>query len=113
MNIDQISKTAHAVHRAYCFEMGIPTQPKWVEVSPEHKAVVANTVRNILLGNITSIEESHNLFVESKVMDGWSFDKEYSLENKTNPRLVPFNLLSKEQRVKEALFFKCVSSFTV
>lgn len=109
--IEQIAKTAHSIHRAYCIEMNIPTQPEWIDVEHSHKDVIYNTIRNILHGKISSIEESHNKFIESKTSQGWSFGKEYSIEDKKNPRLVEFNKLTKEQRIKERLFFECVKSF--
>lgn len=109
--IEQIAKTAHAVHRAYCLEMGTPTQPKWENVENGHKDVVYNSIRDIMQGSIKSVKESHNKFVESKYAQGWRFGEVYSIENKLNPRMVDFSKLTIEQRVKERLFFECVSSF--
>jgi hypothetical protein len=109
--IEQIAKTAHAVHRAYCLEMDIPTQPKWEDVDSEHKDVVYNSIKHILSGSIKSAEDSHNKFVESKHARGWKFGEVYSIEDKLNPRLVDFNELTLEQRIKEKLFFECVISF--
>ena len=109
--IEQIAKTAHAIHRAYCLEMGIPTQPKWENVENGHKDVVYNSIRHIIQGSIKSVEESHNKFVESKYAQGWRFGEVYSIEDKLNPRMVDFSRLTMEQRVKERLFFECVSSF--
>jgi|TARA_B110000093_G_scaffold42958_1_gene45980 hypothetical protein len=109
--IEQIAKTAHAIHRAYCLEMGIPTQPKWEDVENGHKDVVYNSIRQIMQGSIKSVEESHNKFIESKYTQGWRFGEVYSIEDKLNPRMVDFIKLTAEQRVKERLFFECVSSF--
>ena len=107
----QIAKTAHAIHRAYCLEMNIPTQPHWDLVDNEHKEVVYNSIRHILAGNVTNVIDSHNAFVESKIASGWSYGNVYSLEKKENPRLVNFELLTTQQRIKEALFFECICSF--
>ena len=109
--IEQIAKTAHAIHRAYCLEMGIPTQPKWEDVDNGHKAVVYNSIRHIINGTIKTVEESHNKFIESKYEQGWRFGEVYSIEDKLNPRMVDFSRLTLEQRIKERLFFECVSSF--
>ena len=109
--IEQIAKTAHAIHRAYCLEMGISTQPKWENVENTHKDVVYNSIRHIMQGSIKSAEESHSKFVESKYAQGWRFGEVYSIEDKLNPRMVDFSRLTTEQRVKERLFFECVSSF--
>ena len=109
--IEQIAKTAHAIHRAYCLEMGIPTQPKWEDVDSGHKDVVYTSIINITQGSVKSAEESHNKFIESKYAQGWRFGEVYSIEDKLNPRMVDFSRLTIEQRVKEKLFFECVNSF--
>tara|TARA_R110002126_G_scaffold29832_1_gene98137 strand:- start:162 stop:497 length:336 start_codon:yes stop_codon:yes gene_type:complete len=109
--INQISKTAHAIHLAYCKENNIPTQPVWEEVSVEHKEIVYDTVTNILKDSIKTVEESHDNFIKKKYSQGWIFGEVYSLENKTNPRMVDFSRLTLEQRTKERLFFECVNSF--
>ena len=109
--IEQIAKTVHAIHRAYCLEMGIPTQPKWEDVDDSHKEVVYVSIKDILKGSIKSVEESHNKFIESKYAQGWRFGEVYSIKDKLNPRMVDFSRLTIEQRVKEKLFFECVSSF--
>jgi hypothetical protein len=109
--IQQIAKTAHAIHRAYCLEMGIPTQPKWEDVESDHKEVVYSSINQIIQGGIKTVEESHDNFIEFKYEQGWRYGVVYSIENKLNPRMVSFSLLTPEQRVKERLFFECVSSF--
>ena len=109
--VEQIAKTAHAIHRAYCIEMNIPTQPKWDEVENDHKDVMFNSIRHILHGEIDSVQMSHDNFIKGKIENGWVYGEKYSLENKTNPRLVEFNKLTLEQRIKESLFFECVCSF--
>lgn len=109
--LEQIAKTAHAIHRAFCVENGIPTQPQWDDVGNEHRDVVFKTIRHILNGDISSVDDSHKKFVESKTKQGWVFGEEYDLKNKINPRLVEFENLTLEQRTKERLFFECVISF--
>ena len=111
MNKEQIAKTAHTVHLAYCKEMGILTQPNWDDINESHRDMVLDSVSKILSGEISSREESHKCFLDHKLSDGWVYGKEYSLDNKTNPRLVEFNDLDEEQKIKDALFFSCVSSF--
>lgn len=109
--IEQIAKTAHSVHLAYCKTKGLKTQKKWSEVDIKHKEVVYNSVKNILTGVINSVQESHNNFIALKFSQGWFYGEKYSIEKKTNPRLVPFKELTEEDRIKETLFFECVKSF--
>ena len=109
--IEQIAKTAHSVHRAYCIANNISTQPEWDSVEQEHKEVVYNSIKSILNGEISSLEESHNKFVESKKSQGWTYGQQYDITKKTNPRLVPFENLNLSQKTKEMIFFECVNSF--
>ena len=59
--IEQIAKTAHAIHRAYCLEIGIATQPTWKIVSLDHKKVVYSSIKHILDGQINTVEQSHSI----------------------------------------------------
>lgn len=111
MNTEQIAKTCHAIHIAFCKEMSIPTQPSWEEVDDSHKEVVFNSIKAILNGEITSSIDSHNKFVESKTSQGWKYGKNYDAQNKINPRLCSYGDLSLIEKVKEVLFFACISSF--
>ena len=108
---EQIAKTAHSVHLAYCNEMGLKTQPKWNDLELEHQNTILDSVERILSGEIKTKEDSHNNFVKFKKSNGWLFGEIYSLINKTNPRLVDYKNLSLENKVKESLFFECVKSF--
>ena len=108
--IEQIAKTVHAVHLAYCKEVGETTQPSWDKVSNEHKDVVRNSIIQIINGTVKSSEDSHSIFFQSKLIQGWVYG-EYSIELKQNPRLVLFEELKITDRMKEILFFETVKSF--
>lgn len=92
--IEQIAKTCHAIHLAFSKEMNIPTQPVWEEVEESHKNVLYDSIKKILNDEIKSVEVSHENFVLSKKKSGWVYDDVYSIENKTNPRLLSFNELT-------------------
>lgn len=110
--IEQIAKTVHSIHLAYCEIMNLKTQPKWSDLKEEHKQTVLNGVEKILSGEIKSILSSHLNFIKFKESNGWVYGKEYSIKNKTNPRLTRnYSDLPIEDRIKESLFFNCVKSF--
>lgn len=109
--IAQIAKTCHAVHLAYCKSIDYPTQPIWEELTTSHKNIIIDTVKQILIGEVTSVSQSHDNFVAKKLEQGWRFGENYSMEGKVNPRLCPFNQLSIENQTKEILFFNTVKSF--
>lgn len=109
--ITQVAKTAHAVHLAYCKTMGLETQPVWEELTEEHKDTIISSVKQILDGDIKTVEESHDNFVKFKKSSGWVYGKEYSRKLKTSPRICEFVEMGMNDTVKEVLFFECVKSF--
>ena len=111
VGLEQIAKTAHAVHLAYCEEVGLNTQPEWGKVDETHKAVVINSVEKIITGTVNTVEDSHDNFIKMKHSQGWVFGEEYNIDKLTNPRMVHFSRLTDHQRIKERLFFECVKSF--
>ncbi|QQV90434.1 RyR domain containing protein [Olleya phage Harreka_1] len=110
--LEQIAKTCHAVHKAYCLQAGIKTQPEWDKVQTEHKLTIFSTIEKILSGEIKTQAQSHANFVDFKKTNGWKYGAGYSIKHKTNPRLVDFfSQLPLEDRIKESIFFECVKSF--
>jgi hypothetical protein len=111
MKTKQIAKTAHAVHLAYCELNDLSTQPKWGKLTREHKQTIKSTVKKILSGEIESVKNAHENFVEFKKSNGWVYGKTYDRDKKINPRLCDYEKLSHHDKVKETLFFECVNSF--
>lgn len=110
-DLNQIAKTCHIVHTTFSQAIGHGTQPSFDEVSEAHKNTIISSIEKILSGEITSPMQSHDNFVKEKLEAGWKHSDEYSIENKTNPRLVPFSELPNSNRIKEELFFNTVKSF--
>ena len=52
----------------------------------------------------SSPEELHGSWMQSYFSMGWTFGKEYSMENKTHPDLVPYLQLGQLERDKDAVF---------
>ena len=52
--------------------------------------------------------EAHNSWVQSYLDMGWRYGKERSVEKKTHPDLIPFELLPKDERDKDAIFLVVV-----
>ena len=110
MNSQEIAKIAHKAHRAYCKSIGHKTQPKWKDLTEDHKSVITTSVYMIKKGAIKTQQQSHNRFVKSKIANGWKYGQEYCPKKKTNPRLVGFKDLSLEDRTKEMIFFTVVKN---
>tara|TARA_R110002124_G_scaffold285661_1_gene464491 strand:- start:111 stop:449 length:339 start_codon:yes stop_codon:yes gene_type:complete len=107
----EIAKEVHKNHREYCASINHKTQPVWSKLEESHKQTIASTVNKILSSEIKSKEDSHINFVNFKKSLGWKFGDAYSIELKTNPRLCNFEDLSKENRMKEEIFFNTVIKY--
>lgn len=110
METEQIAKVCHNVNKAYCESIGDNTQVTW-EKAPEwqQKSAVSGVLFH--LDNDVTPEQSHENWVESKVVDGWIYGDVKDEGLKTHPCMVPYNDLPKEQRMKDLLFKSIVDSF--
>jgi len=105
----QIAKACHNVHNVLCKKHGLHVI-LWDDKSPEHQAIVINSIERILSGEIESPEQAHQNFVDLKEEDGWSFGV-FSTKDKTNPRICDWDELESVDRMKEELFFAVASGF--
>lgn len=110
LNIDKIAKIAHKAHNSLCIELG-HSITKWNELAYQHVEIIKESAEKILSGEYTSAEDSHKNFVKMKKANGWKFGFEYSLVEKTNPRVIDFEALSPNEILKEQLFFNTVKAF--
>jgi hypothetical protein len=108
--IRKIAIACHNVHNVLCENNGLKVIP-WEDKTPEHQAIVMDSVKKILKGEITSAEEAHNNFAEMKLSEGWSYAPEFSEKKKTSPRICDFEDLEDIDRQKEEYFFAVASSF--
>jgi len=103
----EIAKICHKQHSLYVETLGQETGD-WADLPQEHKATVISSIVNIASGSITSPRQSHDNFVKRKLAAGWTFGETHSHKNMTNPRLVEYDLLSTENKIKEGIFFGLV-----
>lgn len=106
----QVAMICHAAHNEYAKQIGQPSI-SWEDKGEEHQQTVIDSVNKIMSGEIKSPEQAHNNFVKRKEADGWVYGLEFSTEKKINPRLIPFNRLSRIHQNKEELFFNIVKVF--
>ena len=79
--------------KAYDYSM-----PEWNELPQETKIASTENVEYRIQDDI-STEEYHKKWMTDKLNEGWSYGKEINIELKLHPFLLPFELLSEEQRV--------------
>lgn len=104
MNNKQIAQVCHEVNRAYCLVIGDDTKVPWKDTPEAKKALILKGVEFHLTAEKTPPEESHQAWMDQMMADGWVLGEEKDEEKKTDPRLVPYDELPLEQKVKDHLF---------
>lgn len=109
MNQEQIAKVCHEVNRAYCQALGDHSQPAWEDAPDWQKSSAILGVNLHLHGNVGP-EATHESWMAQKLADGWIHGDKKDPEAKTHPCIVPFFLLSVEQKAKDFIFRAVVHS---
>ena len=104
MTHEEIAKVCHQANKAYCESLGDKTQVDW-EAAPEwQKTSAVSGVEARANHPMIAPAQTHNLWMQQKLADGWVYGEVKDAEKKTHPCLVPYSKLSIEQRVKDELF---------
>jgi hypothetical protein len=106
MNPDQIAETcaraAHEANNVYNAAIGDPLSPAWGALTEAQRNGVINGAKHALAGGTPA--DSHALWMESRVAEGWTYGPVKDFVAKTSPCLVPYAELPEAQRRKDALF---------
>ena len=113
MNIKQIAEVAHETNRIYCQTIGDFSQPKWVDAPDWQKNSAINGVAFHFTNPCAGCAASHESWLKEKLADGWKYGKVKDPEKKEHPCCVPYDELSSEQKVKDALFVGVVRAMKV
>lgn len=108
LTIEQIAKVVHELNRAYCAVLGDDSQPMW-EIAPEWQRKSAiDGVRAIVIGVVSSPEDSHKNWLALKLSEGWTYGELKDPVAKTHPCMKDFYDLPLEQQTKDRLFYETV-----
>lgn len=104
----QIAQIVHEANRAYCQTLGDTSQVAWDEAPEWQQVSAVNGVEDILNGQITNPEQSHESWLADKARAGWKYGPVKNAETREHPCFVPYAELPPEQQVKDAIFFAIV-----
>lgn len=108
MQSQDIAKVCYEAHRGYCLGIGDSSQPTWEYAPLELKDRFIHAVEYLIRHPNANPEDLHSSWVEKLKKAGWSFGT-LSREYKTHPSLLPYNLLSPHQRIKDYIFKSIVN----
>jgi len=100
---DQVARVAHEINRAYCAALGDDSQLPW-EDAPVWQITSAMNGVNLHWEQDVGPEASHDAWMAQKRAEGWIYGPTKDPEAKTHPCLLPFDMLPREQQVKDHLF---------
>lgn len=106
--IEFIAKVCHEINRAYCASIGDHSHLPWEETPENIKASARAGVLSVLAYPNIQPGETHQLWLEFKIKDGWVYGAVKDLEKKTHPCLVPYEQLSQADRTKDYLFLATI-----
>jgi len=113
MNIEsqiKIAQVCHEANRAYCQTLGDNTQLPWSE-APQWQRDSALLGVELHLTGEHGPQASHDSWRGQKIRDGWIYGEVKDAEKKTHPCMVEFDLLPKEQQLKDYIFRSVVQAF--
>ena len=100
--LEACARAAHAQNNIFCRAVGDVPSPAWEDLTPAQRVGTLKGAEHALAGGTP--EASHELWMASRIAEGWTFGPVKSFTEKTSPNLVPYAELSPAQRAKDALF---------
>jgi hypothetical protein len=112
-DVQAIAKVCHEVNRAYCLSMGDESATTW-EDAPEWQTKSLLIGVELHLNNpVTTPEQSHNKWLETKTAEGWKYGPVKDVEKKEHPCYLPYSELPASQRAKDFIFAAIVKQLSI
>ena len=105
---EAIARVCHEACRAYCQALGDNSQLLWEEAPEWQRRSAVAGVRNALSNPGVTPEQSHHLWMETKLAEGWKYGPAKDAEKKVHPAMLPYDKLPREQKAKDYLFLAIV-----
>lgn len=90
-----------------CYQMGadLPLHdvPENYKISEERLRSLMKGTEYVLNNPSTTAEENHNIWMEAKKSQGYTYGDILDVENKTHPSMVPFSNLSDVEKRKDEM----------
>ena len=115
VDLDTISRVAHEANRAFCASIGDLSQPGWDQAPEWQKESAIEGVcahlNALERGKELAPSASHELWMQTKLADGWKYGPVKDPQKKEHPCMVPYDQLPREQRSKDFIFGAIVKAF--
>jgi len=109
MNVEHIAKICHETNRAYREVIGETTLPRW-EDAPDwlRQATIEGVIFLLENPGVSLAERAHENWLHRKEKDGWKYGIVSNAAKKEHPSILPYSMLTENDRRKDALFIAVV-----
>lgn len=104
MTITEIAEVCHEANKLLCEAYGDYSQPKWVDAPKWQKDSSIEGVEFLSKNPNASDGLLHDVWMSSKIKDGWVYGEVKDPIKLTHPCIVPFEYLSEQDKAKDRLF---------
>ncbi len=108
----EIAFLCHEVNRAYSQALGDDTHVTWEDAPEWQRTSAVNGVVFVANNPDATPADTHANWLAEKEADGWVYGETKDPVAKTHPRLLPYDQLPVEQRVKDSIFRAIVLALT-
>lgn len=109
MNYVQVARIAHdAIYTLNHFVEERTEYPRWFDRTPEDRQMYVDAAKRVAFHPDVTQKTMHDLWMASKLAEGWVYGPERDYVKKTHPSLVPNEELSELEKAKDQLFINVV-----
>src|SRR5262245_55015424 len=108
--IRAIAAVAAAANVEYRHQLGQSAGLSFDKLSPMAQDGICNSIRRIADGELTTPQQSHDAWRETRRLEGWIYGETENREIKTHPDMVHFASLPPQEQYKTLLFINIVKS---
>jgi len=110
---ERAAEVVQEVVKTFSHFAKIEEVPSYKDLDPISRESLINSVAFITDNNITENKPIHDIWLEKMLKMGWTYGKDFDLEKKTHPSLVPFSNLPPEERAVDKLFRSVLKSINL
>lgn len=104
----QIAACCHAANAEYCRQLGDTSQPSWDDAPDwQKRSAIIGVIHDLTHPNVTP-GDAHQIWLDTKIAEGWKWGLVKNTEAKEHPALRPYDELPDPIRAKDFLFLAVV-----
>lgn len=109
--VQRIAIICHEANRVLQIANGEEPNPCWENLSNDLKNSTYSGVLAAMDGK--TARDLHYAWVRERYAQGWVYGEKLDREKKIHPNLVPYEALSTEQKIKDAMFLNIIVAYMV